>query len=88
MKTIILLLQQKELEIQLKHEIDVAEKEARYQAQMKEEAELLELKENFERVAVEPVTIDSTPRPLPPELNKALETVTEREEEEETGTGV
>lgn len=55
---------------------------------MQEEAELLARQEAYEKAAAEPVVIDATPRPLPPDLNKALETVTEREEEEETGTGI
>lgn len=54
---------------------------------MKEEAELLARQEAYARAAAEPIVIDNTPRPLPPELNQTLETVAEREEEEEPTAG-
>ena len=54
---------------------------------MKEEAEMLAREEAYARAAAEPIVIDSTPRPMPPELNQTLETVTEREEEDEPATG-
>ncbi len=50
---------------------------------MKEEAEQLAMQEAYARAAAEPIVIDNTPRPMPPELNQTLETVTEQGEEEE-----
>ena len=51
---------------------------------MREEAELLARQEAYARAAAEPIVIDNTPRPMPPELNQTLETVAEQGEEEMT----
>ena len=80
--------QQKEEAILLGKEQKIAEEEALYQARMKEEAELLAKQEAYLRAAAEPIIIDNTPRPMPPELNQTLETVSEREEEEPDMTGL
>ena len=50
---------------------------------MREEAESLARQEAYLRAAAEPVMIDNTPRPMPPELNQTLETVAEQGEEDE-----
>jgi hypothetical protein len=50
---------------------------------MREEAESLARQEVYARAAAEPVMIDNTPRPMPPELNQTLETVAEQGEEDE-----
>ena len=73
-------LQQKEEAAQLEKEKEIADKEALYQARMREEAELLAKQEAYARAAAEPIVIDNTPRPMPPELNQTLETVGEEEE--------
>ena len=51
---------------------------------MREEAELLARQEAYARAAAEPIVIDNTPRPMPPEFNQTLETVAEQGEEEMT----
>ena len=75
--------QQHEEAVKLAKEREIAEKEALYRARMKEEAEFLAKQEAYARAAAEPVVIDTTPRPMPPELNQTLETVTEQGEEDE-----
>ncbi|XP_028405160.1 DPY30 domain-containing protein 1-like [Dendronephthya gigantea] len=78
---------QKEEAIQLEKEQKIADEEELYRARMKEEAEFLAKQEAYARAAAEPIIIDNTPRPMPPELNQTLETVSEREEEEPDTTG-
>ena len=66
--------------MQLEKEKEIAEKEALYQARMREEAEELAKQEVYARAAAEPIIIDNTPRPMPLELNQTLETVGEEDE--------
>ena len=49
---------------------------------MKKEEEMVAKQEEYEKEAAAEVVVDTTPRPIPPEVTQSLPTVTEDEEED------
>ena len=60
--------------------------EQQRQQAMKEEQQLIAKQEAYEKAASLPVVMDTTPRPMPPEVSESLTTLVEGDEEQKNNT--
>ncbi len=73
--------------IQLEKEREDYEIEQKRLKAMEEEQKIIAQQEAYEKAAAEPIVVDNTPRPMPPEVSESLPTLVEDEEEKKPEEG-